>query len=351
MPKSPNHISVTLAILNYNGITHLRRFMPSLIDLHSAPYKLLIIDNASEDESIEYLNKSYPQVPLVKLSKNYGFAEGYNRGLKDVNTTYTFILNNDVEIKRKDIDILYNFLRSKPEYGAVQPKILALERPREFEYAGAAGGFIDFLGYPFCRGRILNHIEEDHGQYDEPADIFWATGAALMIKTDVFKSLGGFESSFFAHQEEIDLCWRIQRAGLKIRVLPSSVAMHLGGGTLTYENPFKTFLNFRNNLVMLIRNMPLANLVYLLPLRVVLDMVAMLNYAIQGNFKSSYSVIKAQFAVYTRIFTHLSSRRRANKKVALLRKSKEVNISGILKTSILFQYYILGKNRFNEIVK
>lgn len=349
--QNPNDkLDLTIAILNFNGVGYLRRFLPKLISLNQHPFQLLIIDNGSQDDSIEYVSANYPEIKLISLDKNYGFAEGYNLGLQDIHTKYFLILNNDVEIERRDIDILYSFLENNPDYAAAQPKIRALDKRDQFEYAGASGGFIDHLGYPFCRGRIMNDIEKDTGQYDDAVDIFWATGAALFIRSSIFHALGGFEPYFFAHQEEIDLCWRIQRAGFKIRVLPSSIAYHKGGGTLAYANPFKTYLNFRNNILTIIRNQPGIVLLRILPMRFVLDMLAMFHMLVKGEFRSAIAVIKAQGAIYLRLPKHLKVRSNIRKDIERVKGDKRTDIQGIYRKSIIFQYYFRRKRTFAEIM-
>ncbi len=341
---------VAVVILNYNGLQYLREYLPDLLDLHRDPYKLIIIDNASEDNSVPYLKKTHPEIPLIQLHENFGFAGGYNRGLQTINAEFYFLVNNDVRMRRKDLDILYNFLKTHPSYAAAQPKIKAVDNPERFEYAGAAGGFIDYLGYPFCRGRIFDVVEEDNGQYDSACDIFWATGAAMLVKASVFDALGGFEEYFFAHQEEIDLCWRIQRAGLKISVQPAAVAYHKGGGTLDYTSPFKTYLNFRNNLLTLIRNKNKAQLLFLLPIRAVLDMIAAVFYLVQGKKQVMNPIFKAYSSVYGKFNVHWKSRRKAQQKVLQLKGNNHAQIAGLLHKSLIFRFYILGKKTFKEIM-
>ena len=244
---------VAVIILNWNGATLLRRYLPSVVENTNPEIaEVIVADNGSSDESLTLLNVQFPKVKTLQLNKNYGFAEGYNRAVKMTNYKYTILLNSDVRVPKGWVEPLYEYMEAHPEVGACQPKLLKDydgEQPL-FEYAGAAGGFLDCHGYPYCRGRIFNDVEPDNGQYDggEPIDIFWATGAALMVRSEVYQRAGGLDSHFFAHMEEIDLCWRIHLMGYKIKAVMTSRAYHLGGGSLPASNPRKTYLNFRNNL-------------------------------------------------------------------------------------------------------
>lgn len=250
---------VTILILNYNGAEMLRRFLPQVIaNTPTDIAKIIVADNASTDDSLSVLSTEFPQIDIIRLNRNYGFAEGYNRAMEHVDTPYTLLLNSDAAPLEGCIAKLVSFLDDpdNSSVAACQPKILSATDPTRFEYAGAAGGFLDRNGYPLCRGRIFGTVEYDHGQYDTATDIHWATGAALMIRTDLFKEFGGFPSDFFAHMEEIDLCWRLRRGGWRIVAVPQAKVIHLGGGTLSAASPQKTYLNFRNNLLLLYRNLP-----------------------------------------------------------------------------------------------
>ena len=245
---------VKIVILNWNGRDYLKRFLPTLVS-RTPGAGIVVADNGSTDDSVRFLERSYPQVELLRLDRNYGYAEGYNRALAGLNAEYFVLLNSDVEVTEGWLDPLVRTLDGDGSVAAVSPKIRSFGEPDKFEYAGAAGGFIDFLGYPFCRGRILDSIESDKGQYDDPREVFWASGACMAVRADVFRSLGGFDGDFFAHMEEIDFCWRAQLAGYAVRVEPRSCVLHVGGGTLPNNSPQKIYLNFRNNLCMLFKNL------------------------------------------------------------------------------------------------
>ena len=248
---------VGVIILNWNGAQLLRRYLPSVVSGNSNDIaEVVVVDNGSTDESRKVLETEFPDVKTLYFDKNYGFAEGYNRALNALDYKYSILLNSDVAVPRDWVCPMYDYMEQHPEVAACQPKLLSDTDRSRFEYAGASGGFIDKLGYPFCRGRLFDTVEQDHGQYDDVADIFWATGAALFVRTAVYRRVGGLDPFFFAHMEEIDLCWRIHRAGYAIRVVPQSVAYHLGGGSLPASNPRKTYLNFRNNLFLLYKNLP-----------------------------------------------------------------------------------------------
>ena len=260
------------------------------------------------------------------------------------------MINSDVRVTENWIDPIIEMMEADRELAAVQPKILSLETPNTFEYAGACGGWLDYLGYPLCRGRIFDHIEKDDGQYDDAAEVFWVSGAAMVVRTDLFKALGGFDKDYFAHMEEVDFCWRLKRAGYKIKVCPTSKVFHLGGGTLSYESPHKTFLNFRNNLNTLLKNESFGSLLWKIPVRLILDGVAGLKFMIQGNPKGCLAVLKAHLAVYGNINSTLMKRTYYNRLI----RQKMINIpnrSGRLSKSIVFQYFILGKKKFSQIQK
>ena len=269
--------SLSIVILNWNGAAMLRRFLPSVIQ-ESAD--IVVADNASTDDSVEVLKTEFPGVRIISLDKNYGFAEGYNRALQQVESDFYLLLNSDVEVTDGWLTPLLDFMVSHPECAACQPKLLAETARDTFEYAGACGGYIDRYGYPFCRGRLFETVEKDYGQYDDVAEVLWATGACLLIRRDDYWKVGGLDSRFFAHNEEIDLCWRLCNLGRKVYCVPQSKVFHVGGGTLPKGNPKKTFLNFRNNLTMLYKNLPESELAHVMMVRRVLDYVAALKMLI-----------------------------------------------------------------------
>lgn len=285
---------VAIVILNYNGAAMLRKFLPSVIAGSGAHAEVIVADNASTDDSVTVMSNEFPSIPLIKLEKNWGFAEGYNRALQNVDADYFLLLNSDVEVTDGWIEPLLAIMETDKGIAACQPKLLDYKRKTHFEYAGASGGFIDRYGYPYCRGRIFDTVEEDKGQYDEICDIFWATGAALMIRAEDYRAVGGLDGTFFAHMEEIDLCWRLRARGRRIVCVPESVAYHVGGATLNYSNPRKTFLNFRNNLLMLYKNLPQKELASVMCVRALLDYVAALKFLLTGCVGDFKAVINAR---------------------------------------------------------
>ncbi len=338
MPSSSS-ISVAVVILNWNGRKLLEEFLPSVVE-HSAAADVIVIDNGSSDESIDYLNSNFPSVEIVRLEKNYGFAGGYNQGLKGLKQDVFVLLNSDVEVTAKWIEPIVERFEKRPALGICQPKILSYREKDKFEYAGAAGGWLDKWGYPFCRGRIFDELETDHGQYDQDQNTFWASGAAFFIRRETFESLGGFDEDFFAHMEEIDLCWRAQQAGHEVACIPSSIVYHLGGASLDASSPQKTYLNFRNGLAMLWKNS--NRRLVLIPTRLVLDGVAGLRLLLSGKPKHCWAVVRAHFAFYFSIGKWSSKRK------SIERKSSALN--GYLNKSVVSQHFLKGKKKFDEIV-
>ena len=293
-------MKTAVVILNWNGIDLLREFLPSVVK-YSQQADIYVIDNASSDASITFLQDNYPQVKWVQLDKNYGYAGGYNRGLKHIDADIYALVNSDLEVTENWLNPIIKAFEEDKDTGIIQPKIRDYKDKKMFEYAGAAGGFIDRFGYPYCDGRVLFNIEEDKGQYNKKKEIFWASGACLIIRKKVFDQLGGFDESFFAHQEEIDLCWRARHQGNKIVYIPNSTVYHLGGASLNNQNPFKTYLNFRNNLLMLLKNLPGYLLFPIIFSRLLLDGLAGVVFLFQGKPKHTWAIIKAHFGFYKRI--------------------------------------------------
>jgi GT2 family glycosyltransferase len=293
-------MKIAVVILNWNGQKLLAQFLPSVVQ-YSQQADIYVIDNGSTDDSISFLKKHYPQINLIELDQNYGFAGGYNKGLKQINADVYVLLNSDVEVTKDWLTPIIDEFKANSDTAIIQPKIKAYKDKQLFEYAGAAGGFIDFFGYPYCDGRILNKIEADRGQYDTKKDIFWASGACLFIRKPVFDQLQGFDESFFAHQEEIDLCWRAQHSGHKVVYIPDSTVYHLGGASLNAQSPFKTYLNFRNNLTMLLKNLPKSLVFPVIFSRLILDGLAGVSFLFQGKPKHTWAIVKAHFAFYKRI--------------------------------------------------
>lgn len=330
--------SLAVVILNYNGLKFLKKFLPGVIAHSKADADIVIIDNASNDGSLEYIHHNHTEVKTITLDKNYGYAKGYNLGLEQLNHTYFILLNSDVEVTEGWIKPLLALIKKYPKTAAVQPKILDYNRKTHFEYAGAAGGFIDLYGYPFCRGRIFDSLEEDLGQYNKSTEIFWASGACMLVNAELFKHSGGFDARFFAHMEEIDLCWRFHNQGYTVLYEPKSVVYHVGAGTLSVNNLKKTYLNYRNNLAMLFKNLPTVHLFPIIFSRLVLDGISGVRYLLKGEFKNLWAIIKAHFAFYGWI--------------PYLLKNRSKNFIGFNKLyngSIVFQYFIKKKKTFTEI--
>lgn len=331
-----------VVILNYNGAGMLRRFLPSVIK-YSPEASIYVADNGSSDESCDVVRNEFPAVKLMVLDHNYGFAEGYNRALAQVDEEYAVLLNSDVEVTRGWLSPMTQFLDSNPEVAACQPKLLSFKQKDFFEYAGAAGGFIDKWGYTFCRGRIFNTVERDIGQYDDTTDVFWATGAALMIRNEVYKNNGGLDGRFFAHMEEIDLCWRLRSRGYRIACVPQSHVYHVGGATLKKENPQKTYLNFRNNLLMIYKNAPDCQLKKIMLFRKVFDNVAALKFLASGDYAAFKAVRKAR-RDFKAMRSGYDKARAENMKLAVTTRIPEV-----LKSSILYKYYLGFKHTYSSL--
>lgn len=331
-----------VVILNYNGAGMLRRFLPSVIK-YSPEASIYVADNGSSDESCDVVRNEFPAVKLMVLDHNYGFAEGYNRALAQVDEEYAVLLNSDVEVTRGWLSPMTQFLDSNPEVAACQPKLLSFKQKDFFEYAGAAGGFIDKWGYTFCRGRIFNTVERDSGQYDDTTDVFWATGAALMIRNEVYKNNGGLDGRFFAHMEEIDLCWRLRSRGYRIACVPQSHVYHVGGATLKKENPQKTYLNFRNNLLMIYKNAPDCQLKKIMLFRKVFDNVAALKFLASGDYAAFKAVRKAR-RDFKAMRSGYDKARAENMKLAVT-----THIPEVLKSSILYKYYLGFKHTYSSL--
>ncbi len=291
---------VAIVILNWNGKNWLEKFLPNVLQ-HSPETSIYVIDNCSTDDSVAFLQSRFPSVEIIQNSQNFGFAGGYNEGLKFVKEEIYCLLNSDVEVTPNWLNPVLELFKSDSSIAAVQPKILDYNRKNYFEFAGAGGGLIDNLGYPYCRGRIFENIEEDKGQYDDETEIFWASGCCLFIRSEVFWEQNGFDERFFAHQEEIDLCWRIKNNGGKIFYTGKSAVYHVGGGTLSKQSPSKTFLNIRNNFSMLLKNLPFPQLLFIIFIRLILDGVAAFYFGFKLGFKHFLAVLKAHFSFYAQI--------------------------------------------------
>lgn len=333
---------ITVLILNYNGSHLLQQFIPGILDNLPEIAKVAIVDNGSQDDSVRILQDKFSMVDVILLDHNFGFAEGYNKAIAQIDTPYIAIVNSDVEFVEDWLTPAYQILSQQENVAAVQPKIKDYHRREFFEYAGAAGGFLDTLGYSFCRGRVFDTIEKDLGQYDQTLPIFWASGAAMLVKTRLFIESGGFDPDFFAHMEEIDLCFRWQRKGYSLLCLGEKEVYHIGGGTLSYQDERKTFLNFRNNLMLILKNYPMEQLVWKLPLRMILDGIAALRFLAMGQFSSFRSVFFAHIAFYRAFKTTWKKRTLIRRDHAFLKGNPQC----ILPIVLPIQYFVLGNKRF-----
>ena len=318
---------IAVVILNWNGAKLLEQFLPSVI-AYSEEATIYVADNASTDTSIEIIQSKFPQITIIKNEGNYGFAKGYNVALQQVEEDYYALVNSDIEVTENWLAPILSIFDNEPNIGIIQPKILDYKNKAYFEYAGAAGGYIDQFGYPYCRGRMFDTLEKDHGQYNDDVDIFWASGACLFIRKDIYRKLNGFDDDFFAHQEEIDLCWRAFNMGYTARYTSKSLVYHVGGATLNEGNPRKTFLNFRNSLLMLTKNLPERKLFIILFLRLCLDGLAGIQFILKGKFKHCWAIVKAHFAFYSLI----------NK--TLKKRNSKIRSNYYRSKSIVYQYFI-----------
>ena len=333
---------VAVVILNWNGKKYLEQFLPSVLSSAYANLRIIVADNASTDDSVNFVSRHFPTVEIIRNDTNEGFAKGYNTALKKVEADYYVLLNSDVEVDRNWIGPVISLMESDCSIAACQPKILSYYQKDFFEYAGACGGWIDRFGYPFSRGRVFDICERDKGQYDTAEACFWASGAALFVRASCYWEVGGLDEYFFAHQEEIDFCWRLQRRGYKIFVQPASVVFHVGGGTLPKGNSRKTYLNFRNNLIMMYKNLPWFSACLKLPVRMVLDGIAALKHLLQGDTGFFSAIFIAHIHFWKWVFANRSSENRSVKKVQPLR--------GIYHGSIVWQHFIKKKKSFSEII-
>jgi len=333
---------VAVVVLNYNGRHFLEKFLPPLI-AHSGNAQLIVADNKSTDDSLAFLKTNYPTLKLIEIDQNLGFCGGYNYALQQVEADYYVLLNSDVEVTLNWIPPVLNLLASSDHIAACQPKIKMYDEKKRFEYAGAAGGLMDGLGYPFCRGRIFDIVEEDHGQYDDEQEIFWATGACMFIKAKLFHQYGGLDESFFAHMEEIDLCWRLKNAGYQVWYSGHSTVYHVGGGTLPKSSPRKIFFNFRNSLSMLLKNLPASQLFPIIFCRLVLDGIAALRFLTQGEGPNFRAVFQAHMDFYRRIPALLQKRK------ALKTLSRKKKLAGKYTFSLIWHHFVKGRKTFTAL--
>ncbi|MDG1789846.1 MAG: glycosyltransferase family 2 protein [Flavobacteriaceae bacterium] len=330
-------MKIAIVILNWNGKKLLEQFLPSVVEF-SEEATIYIADNASTDKSIPYLKEKFSKVTIIQNKTNGGYAKGYNDALKNVTEDLLVLLNNDVEVTQNWLQPIINEFKRDSSLIAAQPKILDFNNKRYFEYAGAGGGFIDQLGYPYCRGRIFNTIEKDKGQYNDIKKIFWASGACFIVRSNEFKELNGFDENFFTHQEEIDLCWRIQQNGGIIKYIGNSTVYHIGGATLSNINPIKTFYNFRNSLLMLVKNIKSSKVWIILFMRLLMDGIAGIHFLIQGKWKHTLAIVKAHFSFYSLLPRYI------NKVYKIRKEIKYYHIK-----SIVWNYFIRKNRIFKEL--
>ena len=319
----------------------LERYLPSVVANTNGDARVVIADNGSTDDSLDFVERNYPEIQIIRLAHNYGFAEGYNRALAQIEADYYVLLNDDVEVTPGWIEPIVKVFEQNPEVAVCQPKLLMDTCRDTFEYAGASGGFIDSYGYPYCRGRVFDTVEKDNGQYDDTREVMWATGAAMFVRSTVWRQLDGLDGDFFAHMEEIDFCWRVRNVGYKVVCCPQSVAYHLGGGTLPKSSPTKTYLNFRNNLWMLYKNLPSMRLAWVLSLRIPLDWLAALKFLVDGNPGDFAAVGKAH-----RHFLKALPQLRRKRRAVVSRQSSAA--SGQCSRMLLVDYYLKRKKYFSE---
>ena len=334
-----------VVILNRNGLEFLKKFLGKVVDFTAdEDTSVIVADNGSSDDSCKWIADNFAQVRLIRFESNLGFAEGYNKALSEIDAEYYVLLNSDIEVTGGWLKPLISYLEKNPEVAACQPKILSYRKRDHFEYGGAAGGFIDKYGFTFCRGRIFDNIEKDTGQYNGLAEIFWSSGACMAVRAEAWEKCGGLDPVFFAHMEEVDLCWRFHNAGYKVFYIPDSVVYHVGGGTLGYESPFKTYLNFRNSLFLLYKNLPESELHKILFIRKLFDGLAAFRFLIKGQLKHASAVLKAHADYYRKISV-------------LRRKRQELIFKGIkpqfhfLNKSVVFEFYLKGNKTYRSIEK
>ncbi len=330
--------NVAVVILNFNGKHFLEQFLPTVIQ-HSDNARIIVADNGSTDKSAELVQEKFPQIQIIRLSENRGFCGGYNDVLKRIEATYYVLLNSDVEATKGWLSPIIDLFEKDNSIAAAQPKILSYKEKNKFEYAGAGGGLIDSMAYPFCRGRLFDSIEEDHGQYDDTREIFWASGACFFVRANCYHEMGGLDEDFFAHMEEIDLCWKMKRAGYKIMYSGKSKVYHVGGGTLSALNPRKTYFNFRNGLSLLFKHQPVLSLLWKLPFRILLDWAAALHFLVSGSAGHAKAVIIAHLSFVRRFG------RERKKRNDLLKSIPNFNVHPVFQGMIVFNYFIRANRK------
>lgn len=332
-------MKIAVVILNWNGKKFLEEFLPNIIE-YSSPYaEVIVADNASSDDSVEFMKTHFPNIRVIINSENGGFSKGYNDALKQIDADYYCLLNSDIEVTPNWIEPVIKLMETDERIAVCQPKLRSFHEPEKFEYAGAAGGFIDKYGYPFCRGRLFTDMETDHGQYDDVREVFWATGACMFVKANLYHKYGGLDEDFFAHMEEIDFCWRMKNAGYKIMYCPDSVVFHVGGGTLPKKSSRKTYLNFRNNIMLLYKNLPKRRLLPVFFVRLILDIIAAIRFLFDSGFSDFWAVFKAHLHFYKSLSYNIKKRERIpHRKVSMMYKK-----------NLVVSYYFKKIKHFSDI--
>ncbi|TYP98306.1 hypothetical protein C7447_103479 [Tenacibaculum adriaticum] len=331
-------MKTAIVILNWNGKKLLEEFLPSIVKHNSDTAEIYVADNASTDNSIAFLKEHFPTVKIVVNPENGGYAKGYNDALQHIDADIYCLINSDIEVTHNWLPPILNVFKENPNTAIIQPKLLDFKDKTKFEYAGAGGGFVDFFGYPYCRGRVFNHLETDEGQFNDITDIFWASGACFFIRSDVFHQLGGFDEDYFAHQEEIDLCWRAHNEGHNVKYVGTSTVYHVGGATLQETNPHKTYLNFRNSLLTVLKNVPSRYLFQTVFSRLVLDGIAGIKFFLELRPIHTWSILKAHLSFYKNLFKFIKKRR-------ALQRKPDYNKH----TSVVWQYFVLGRKKFEDL--
>lgn len=331
-------MKVAVVILNWNGEKLLEQFLPSIVNFSAEHADIYLADNASSDNSISYVREHFPSVKIVENATNGGYAKGYNDALQSIKADVYCLINSDVEVSENWLSPVTKVFQEEENTAIIQPKLLDFKDKTKFEYAGAGGGFIDLYGYPYCRGRVFNRLETDKGQFDDVSEVFWASGACFFIRSEVYHKLGGFDEDYFAHQEEIDLCWRVQNEGYDVKYVGTSTVFHVGGATLQESNPQKTFLNFRNSLLNVIKNVPKQWFLFVVFSRLILDGIAGIKFLLELRPIHTWAILRAHLSLYKNFFKFLKKRRK-------LQKKYEYN----LHTSIVWQYFILGRRKFKNL--
>lgn len=339
----PTKPKLAVVVLSYNGRELLNKFLPPIIKSKTDYTEIYVVDNASHDGTYEFIQEHFPEVKLIRLEVNKGFTNGYVASLPQIDADYYALVSSDVEVSEGWIEPIISLLDSNPDVAVVQPKIKSYNNKREFEYSGASGAYIDKYGYPFCRGRLFFTIEEDDAQYQDNREVFWCSGACMFIRSDVYHQLGGFDNDYYAHMEDIDLSWRVKNAGYKVMVCPQAVVYHVGGHIISYGSPPKIFRNYKNGMIMLLKNLPAGQVWWIIPYRLLLDGVAGIRALVKGNSKECGAILKAHFEFWSGLQKWIRKRKEAKKAV------NNPNRVGVYPRSIVVQYFLLGKRKFSDL--